>query len=156
MNRYQHGNYQALLTSEAAKDITDSGVKSAIYAEVLRPEAQVKEKWFNVVINNPDKLKLSTLRYIMWGLFPSEQQALEAPYKAKILAHIPKLNIGSDLGLLESFAGSMLPTQCNAESEAELAQLIKDYSGMKPQVLKTVKASHQNIGRCVKALKLLK
>jgi len=156
MNRYQHGNYQALLTSETAKDITDSGVKSAIYAEVLRPEADVKEKWFNVVINNPDKLKLSTLRYIMWGLFPSEQQALEAPYKAKILAHIPKLNEGSDLGLLESFAGSMLPTQCTAASEAELAQLIKDYSGMKPQVLKTVKSSHQQIGRCVKALKLLK
>jgi aminopeptidase N len=156
MNRYQHGNYQALLTSETAKDVTDSGVKSAIYAEVIRPEAEVKDKWFNVVINNPDKLKLSTLRYIMWGLFPSEQRALETPYKSKILAHIPKLNEGSNLGLLESFAGSMLPTQCNAESEAELAQLIKDYSGMKPQVLKTVKASHQNIGRCVKALQLLK
>ncbi|MBA6352128.1 aminopeptidase N [Colwellia sp. BRX8-4] len=156
MNRYQHGNYQALLSTEAKKDITDSGVKSAIYAEVIRPEAEVKEKWFNIVINNPDKLKLSTLRYIMWGLFPGEQQALEAPYKAKILAHIPKLNEGSDLGLLESFAGSMLPTQCNAVSEAELAQLIKDYSGMKPQVLKTVKASHQQIGRCVKALELLK
>jgi aminopeptidase N len=156
MNRYQHGNYQALLSTEAKKDITDSGVKSAIYAEVIRPEAEVKEKWFNIVINNPDKLKLSTLRYIMWGLFPGEQQALEAPYKAKILAHIPKLNEGSDLGLLESFADSMLPTQCNAASEAELAQLIKDYSGMKPQVLKTVKASHQQIGRCVKALELLK
>jgi aminopeptidase N len=156
MNRYQHGNYQALLTAEATKDITDSGVKSAIYAEVIQPEAKGKEKWFNVVINNPDKLKLSTLRYIMWGLFPGEQQALQAPYKAKILAHIPKLNEGSDLGLLESFAGSMLPTECTPASEAELAQLIKDYSGMKPQVLKTVKASHQQIGRCVKALKLLK
>jgi len=156
MNRYQHGNYQALLTTEIKKDNTDSGVKSAIYAEVLRPEAEVKEKWFNVVINNPDKLKLSTLRYIMWGLFPSEQQALEAPYKAKILAHIPKLNEGSDLGLLGSFASSMLPSQCTPTSEAELAQLIKDYSEMKPQVLKAVKASHQNIGRCVKALALLK
>ena len=92
----------------------------------------------------------------MWGLFPAGQHELEAPYKAKILAHIPKLNEGSDLGLLESFAGSMLPTQCTPESEAELAQLIKDYSGMKPQVLKSVKSSHQQIGRCVKALTLLK
>ncbi|XQW83993.1 ERAP1-like C-terminal domain-containing protein [Thalassotalea piscium] len=84
LNRYQYGNYQALLTSEQAKDNSDTGVKNAIYAEVLRPEPEVKEKWFNVVINNPDKLKLSTLRYIMWGLFPSEQEALEAPYKDKI------------------------------------------------------------------------
>jgi len=156
MNRYQFGNYQAILTAEKEKDITDSGVKSAIYSEVLRPEPAVKEKWFNVVINNPDKLKLSTLRYIMWGLFPSEQQALEAPYKDKILAHIPKLNEGSDLGLLGSFTGSMLPSQCTLASEAELAKLIEEYKEMKPQVLKSVKATHQQVGRCLKALTLLK
>ena len=156
LNRYQYGSYQALLTAEQAKDNSDTGVKNAIYAEVVRPEAQVKEKWFNVVINNPDKLKLSTLRYIMWGLFPSEQEALEAPYKAKILAHIPKLNEGSDLGLLSAFAGSMLPASCTAVSEAELAKLITDYADMKPQVLKGVKAKHQQIGRCLKALTLLK
>jgi aminopeptidase N len=156
LNRYQHGNYSALLDAEKQKDASDTGVKNAIYAEVLRPEEQVKSKWFDVVINNPDKLKLSTLRYIMWGLFPSEQQHLETPYKAKILAHIPKLNEGSDLGLLSSFAGSMIPSQCTVESEQELANLVADYKDMKPQVLKTVKARHQNVGRCVKALTLLK
>lgn len=155
MNRYQHGNYQALLVAEQAKDNSDTGVKNAIYAEVLRPVADIKEKWFNIVLNNPEKLKLSTLRYIMWGLFPVEQQALAAPYKAKILAHIPKLNEGSDLSLLESFTSSLLPAQCTAESEQELAALITAYSEMKPQALKSVKATHQEIGRCIKALKLL-
>ena len=92
----------------------------------------------------------------MWGLFPTEQQALEAPYKDKILAHIPKLNDGGDLGLLSAFAGSMIPTSCTAESEAELAKLVNEYADMKPQVLKSVKGSHQQIGRCIKALKLLK
>lgn len=156
LNRYQHGNYAALLEAEKAKDNSDSGIKSAIYAEVLRPEEQVKAKWFDVVVNNPDNLKLSTLRYIMWGLFPSEQGKLEAPYKAKILAHIPKLNEGSDLELLSAFTGSMLPTACTADSEAELAKLVVEYKDMKPQALKSVKAQHQNVERCVKALKLLK
>ena len=156
MNRYQQGNYQALLVAEQAKDNSDTGVKNAIYAEVLRPEAAIKDKWFNVVINNPEKLKLSTLRYIMWGLFPSEQQALAAPYKAKILAHIPKLNEGSDLSMLESFTSSLLPAKCTATSEQELAGLITAYSEMKPQALKSVKATHQEIGRCIEALKLLK
>ncbi|MDO6445507.1 aminopeptidase N [Colwellia sp. 1_MG-2023] len=156
LNRYQHGNYAALLEAEKAKDNSDSGIKSAIYAEVLRPEEQVKAKWFDVVVNNPDNLKLSTLRYIMWGLFPSDQGKLEAPYKAKILAHIPKLNEGSDLELLSAFTGSMLPTECTAESETELAKLVDDYKDMKPQALKSVKAQHQNVERCVKALTLLK
>ncbi len=155
LNRYQYGNYKALLDAEKQKDASDTGVKYAIYAEVLRPEEQVKAKWFDVVVNNPEKLKLSTLRYIMWGLFPAEQQHLEAPYKAKILAHIPKLNEGSDLGLLSAFADSMMPSQCTAESEAELATLVQEYKDMKPQVLKTAKATHENVSRCVKALKLL-
>ncbi|MDG1750167.1 MAG: aminopeptidase N [Thalassotalea sp.] len=156
LNRYQHGNYAALLEAEKVKDNSDSGIKSAIYAEVLRPEEQVKAKWFDVVVNNPENLKLSTLRYIMWGLFPSDQGKLEAPYKAKILAHIPKLNEGSDLELLSAFTGSMLPRECTAESETELAKLVVEYKDMKPQALKSVKAQHQNVERCVKALKLLK
>ncbi|MDO6425559.1 aminopeptidase N [Thalassotalea sp. 1_MG-2023] len=155
LNRYQYGNYLALLDSEKEQDNSDTGVKNAIYAEVVRPEADVKKKWFDVVINNPDNLKLSTLRYIMWGLFPTEQSSLETPYKERILAHIPKLNEGSDLGLLGAFASSMIPSECTAESEAELAKLIEEYKSMKPQVLKTVKARHQNVGRCIKALKLL-
>ncbi|MGB2741881.1 MAG: aminopeptidase N [Cognaticolwellia sp.] len=155
MNRYQHGNYQALLVAEQAKDNSDTGVKNAIYAEAIRPEAENKVKWFNILIDNPEKLKLSTLRYIMWGLFPPEQEALAAPYKAKILAHIPKLNEGSDLSLLESFTSNLLPAKCTVESEQELAELITAYSKMKPQALKSVKAAHQQVGRCIKALKLL-
>jgi len=107
------------------------------------------------VVNNPEKLKLSTLRYIMWGMFPSEQEALESVYKDKIIAHIPTLNAGSDLSLLGSFVGSMLPASCTAESETNLAKLVDEYQEMKPQVLKSVKASHQQVGRCLKALKLL-
>ena len=91
----------------------------------------------------------------MWGLFPSDQAHLEAPYKDRVLAHIPTLNEGSDLGLLSAFTSSMLPGECTANSEAELAKLVEQYKDMKPQVIKTVKARHQNIGRCVKALRLL-
>lgn len=155
LNRYQYGNYQALLTQEQANDNSDTGVKNAIYAQVLRPTPDNKAKWFNVVINNPEQLKLSTLRYIMWGLFPSEQQALAAPYKAKILAHIPKLNKGSDLSMLASFTSSLLPAQCTPESEQELAALITTFSDLKPQALKSVKSSHQKMQRCIKALALL-
>ena len=50
----------------------------------------------------------------------------------------------------------MFPSQCTATSEQELAKLIEEYQGMKPQVLKTVKANHQKVERCIKALELLK
>ena len=155
LNRYQHADYSALLSAEKLRDNSDNGVKYAIYSEALRPDPEVKAKWFAALTDNPDQLKLSTLRYVMYGLFPPEQAALEAPYKEKILAQIPVLNQGSDLGLTRSFASTMLPAQCTAQSEAELAGLVEAYSQMKPQVLKAVKARHQTVERCIAALALL-
>jgi aminopeptidase N len=121
----------------------------------MRPDPDIKSKWFDVLTENPEQLKLATLRYIIAGLFPPEQAALEAPFKARILAQIPILNQGNDLGLTRSFAGNMLPAHCTAESEVEMAALVEEYSAMKPQILKAVKARHQTVGRCIKALALL-
>ena len=156
LNRYQFSNYQALLTAEKSTDSSDTGVKYAIYSEVVRPEADVKAKWFKVLINNPSNLKLSTLRIIMNGMFLSDQQQLEEPYQQKIIAHINTLNSGSDLGLLEYFANNMLPFRCTTEMEKKLAALLIEYKDMKPQVLKAIKTNHQEVGRCINRQVLLK
>lgn len=156
LNQYEFANYKQRVIDESAKDKSDTGVKNAILAEVLRPDPAVKAKWFEVLTKNPDKLKLSTLRYVMFGMFPAEQHALETPYVERILSHIDRLNSEGDLGMLGAFTGSMLPTNCTAESHHRLAGLVEQYKGMKPQVVKSVKASHQNVGRCVNVLALLK
>jgi len=155
MNHREVGNYKERLAMEIKRDNSDLGAKNAILAEVLRPDPAVKAKWFNTIINNPDNLKLATLRYAMFGMFPGDQKKLEAPYKARILAHIEKLNNEGELRLLGSFAGSMLPTSCTTDSYKELTGLVDKYQNMKPQVLKGVKRSHQEVGRCVKVLNLL-
>lgn len=155
LNRYQYSDYQALLVAEQKRDKSDAGVKKAILAEVLRPQPGNKQKWFDVVINNPQQLKLSTLRYIMYGLFPAEQKALQLPYKSTILATIPQLNSGSDLGLLRAFVDYLLPSQCTVASERELSGLVEQYQAMKPQVLKGVKARHQEVQRCLEVMALI-
>jgi aminopeptidase N len=156
MNYRELGNYKERLATEIKRDKSDIGVKNAVLAEVLRPDPAVKAKWFDIIINNPANLKLATLRYAMYGMFPGNQKELEAPYKARILAHIEKLNNDGNLKLLSAFAGSMLPTSCTTESYEELSGLVTQYKDMKPQVLKGVKRSHQEVGRCVKVLNLLK
>ncbi|GHB60684.1 aminopeptidase N [Psychrosphaera saromensis] len=156
LNHHEVGNYKERLAEEIKRDNSDIGAKNAILAEVLRPDPAVKAKWFDIIINNPDNLKLATLRYAMFGMFPGDQKALEAPYKDRILAHIESLNTQGNLKLLGAFAGSMLPTSCTNESYQELGELVEKYKDMKPQVLKGVKRSHQEVGRCVKVLNLLK
>ena len=156
LNHREVGNYKERLTEESKRDNSDIGAKNAILAEVLRPDPAVKAKWFDIIINNPDNLKLATLRYAMFGMFPGDQKALEAPYKDRILAHIESLNTQGNLKLLGAFAGSMLPSSCTSESYQELGELVEKYKDMKPQVLKGVKRTHQEVGRCVKVLNLLK
>jgi len=155
LNHREFGNYKQRLIDEISRDKSDKGAKNAILAEVLRPDPAVKAKWFDIIINNPDKLKLATLRYAMWGMFPSDQEALEAPYVERILAQVKVLNEQGQLRMLQSFVGSMVPVSCTVDSHQQLAGLIEEYKDMKPQVLKSVKRKHQEVGRCVDVLELL-
>jgi len=155
LNQYEFGNYKQRLITEAKNDGSDTGKKNGILAEVLRPDASIKAKWFDVLIHNPDELKLSTLRYIMWGLFPREQKSLEQPYVERILAHVEVLNEQGELRMLSSFVSAMIPTECTASSYERLSGLVEQYKGMKPQVVKSIKVTHQYEGRCVEVLEKL-
>lgn len=155
LNRFEFGEYKAHLAAEKVNDTSDKGAKYAIYSEVLRPDADIKAKWFNEVVENPNNLKLSTLRFVMHGLFPVEQSHLEAPYKARIVDFIATLNQKGDLAMLGNFTGTMLPTDCTNESEQALSKLVDAYADMKPQAIKPIKKAHETAQRCVKVLNLL-
>lgn len=155
LNRFEFGDYKTYLSREIEADTSDKGAKYAIYSEVLRPEANIKSKWFNELIKNPNNLKLSTLRFVMHGMFPTEQSKLEKPYKARIIDHIATLNQKGDLALLGNFTNAMLPVQCTVESEQSLATLVDTYSELKPQAVKAIKKSHETAERCIKVLNLL-
>jgi len=155
LNRFEFGQYKALLAAEKEKDNSDKGTKYAIYSEVLRPDADVKAKWFEELTENPNNLKLSTLRFIMYGMFPSEQSDLENTYKPRIINHIATLNDRGDLALLGNFTSQMLPVACTSESEQSLSRLAESYIDMKPQAVKAIKSAHETAERCVKVLNLL-
>jgi aminopeptidase N len=155
LNRFEFGDYKTLLTAEKVIDNSDKGTKYGIYSEVLRPEASVKAKWFKELVENPNNLKLSTLRFIMYGMFPPEQSDLENAYKARIVDHIATLNNSGDLGLLSNFTSQMLPVACTSESEQSLSRLVESYIDMKPQAVKAIKSAHEKAERCVKVLNLL-
>jgi aminopeptidase N len=154
LNEFQFGEYQALLAAEIKRDPSDSGVKSAIVAEVVRPDPSIKAKWFDVVLHNPEQLKLSVLRNIMSSLFPFSQNALMKPYEQKILAEIPRLNKQADYGFLTSFASRLAPATCNDSSVVQLSKAVQDFAQLNPQVFKSYKEHLQDDQRCVDIVKL--
>lgn len=155
LNYYQYKDYQALVEREKLLDVSDDGLQSAIYAEVVRPEADVKAKWFDVVVNNPDNLKLSVLKTIMYGLFPGSQYELQKPYNTIIADKIVEYNDTKELGFLSAFASSLTPANCSTESAKLLTQSIARFDGFKPQVTKTYLRSQQNNDRCMRIVEKL-
>ncbi|WDE13403.1 aminopeptidase N [Thalassomonas haliotis] len=155
LNRYQFANYQQRLTAQAQEDNSDTGINYSFYARAQRPQAQEKAKWFDILLNNPEQLKLARLRYIMAGLFPAEQQAFKAPYREAIISKMRALNEQGNFGLLNAFTRIMLPKQCTADNEVFLSALVKDSADMKPVALKSIKATHQQVNRCNKILALM-
>lgn len=155
MNRYAFGDYKALLEVEKKKDPSDSGVNAAYRSEAIRPDVAAKKKWFKVVTENPDGLKLATLKGVMSGLFPREQYNFKKPYERQIEAHIGQLNAGTDLGMLKNYTARLLSTDCTASSADRYDALLNRYHDAKPQALKSIKQYRQNNQRCQKALKLI-
>ena len=155
LNRYQFADYRQRLAAEAKRDNSDTGANYDLYARAQQPQSEIKAKWFDTLVNNPDKLKLARLRYIMAGLFPAEQQALKTPYHQAIITKIRGLNEQGNLGLLSSFTRMMLPRQCTSATEDFLADLVKDSGQMKPVALKSIRATHQQVSRCNKILTLI-
>jgi aminopeptidase N len=155
LNRFEFGQYQQTLAREQLIDKSDSGVKRAIFSQVVRPDAANKAYWFERLVQNQDKLKLATLRYIMTGLFQPEQQKLKTRFKQQILSHINTLNAGDDLLLLRSFSAEMIPETCNPQGEKLLADYLEKSGHMKVQALKSIKAAHEYVQRCVNIVKLL-
>jgi aminopeptidase N len=155
LSRYQFGHYQQLLAQERQRDTSDTGIKRALTAEAIQPDAKAKAQWFDIVLNNPDNLKLSTLRAIMYNLFPIEQQVLAKPYEQKALQEIPRLNDSADLGYLSAFANAFVPAYCHAESIKQLTKANETFKTFKPQVVKTFKGALQNDQRCVSIVNLI-
>lgn len=155
INRYAFGNYQGILEKERKQDPSDSGIKSFYISEASRPNVAIKRKWFTSVTENPDNLKISSLRGVMNHLFPTEQVNFEKPYQQKIEDHISKLNEGADLNMLSAYTRAMLSDDCTSSSSKRYDALLERFKNAKPQVVKALKAFQQRNQRCQKALKLI-
>ena len=144
------------MENEKLSDSSDRGKKKAIAAEVIRPQKEIKEKWLDRVINQPDKYKLATARYILYSLFPSSQSQLHAQYSERILSAVAELNKTSEQAYVKSFSGALAPELCNQASVARLAQTNKDFESFSPSIVRSFKISHQEDERCLKIIQLVK
>lgn len=150
LNRYQHGDYAALLAEESSKDISDQGQLSALVAEAIRPDAAIKQKWLDVMINNPTEYKLAAIRIVMRNLFPDEQVNLTESFATQILAAVPVKNGATTEVYLGEFATYMSAASCTEASNTRLAQANNEFRTFQPAVVKSYRVHQQLDEMCVK------
>ncbi len=156
LNEHQFGDYEEILVLESEKDISDSGVKNAIASQVLRPGRENKEKWLDLMINQPEKYKLSTAKVIMSSLFKGYQSKMLAEFSDKIIMAIPDLNANAKQAYKNYFSEQFAPQMCNQTSVVKLLEANERFKSFDPGIVKAFKVAHQEDQICINILAKMK
>ncbi|ABZ75452.1 aminopeptidase N [Shewanella halifaxensis HAW-EB4] len=123
LNRYGHRNARYWLDIERSVDNSDSGQKSAIAAEVIRPAPANKQRWLSRT-QQATNLPFAKVRTVMENLYPSEQKRLSAATAEQRLATLAELERSKDPVFMHSYNKSLIPTDCSYANANRLQQLI--------------------------------
>jgi len=148
LNRYDYPGSETLLKQEAAKDNSDTGIKAAIAATVIRPEAEIKREWLGRIQHQSGEA-FPKLRIAMANLYPAEQQLLNSATAEERLDTLAQMDQSKGPVFMRSYAPTLIPTECNHSSVNRLQQAVKDNPTLSVITMRTLKELLQEEQRCV-------
>ena len=149
LNRYQYENSEQLIQTELIRDKSDAGVKAAIYAEVIRPNEDLKNSWLAIIHENEEGLSLAKLRSAMQALYPSEQHHLSEKSAEQIINNIVKVDGENDHTFMRSYNRYMIPENCSIQSVNRLQQAVTRTDELSEATKRALLVSLQNDKRCL-------
>ncbi|MCU7376028.1 hypothetical protein PEC18_35890 [Paucibacter sp. O1-1] len=129
-------------------DQSDSGVKAAIAAEVIRPQSSLKRQWLNTIEHN-DSMAFSKIRVAMYNLYPAEQKPLSA---ATAEQRFENLQLMDDKGrcLCAALLSKInFPTDCSAANIDAISQVLNSETGLSKLARRALLETRQQEQRCV-------
>ncbi|GIU21958.1 aminopeptidase N [Shewanella schlegeliana] len=154
LNRFDHRNGRYWLNKERAADNSDAGQKSALAAQVIRPETSNKAQWLKR-IQQPTHLPFAKVRTVMENLYPSEQKRLSAASAEQRLATLAELDSSKGPVFMRSYNKSLIPTDCSYGNANRLQQVIKSVESEQTQKplsdtsLRALKEALQHEQKCL-------
>lgn len=150
LNRFNVEGSAALIAKELENDNSDRSQKSAIAAEVVRPDAKTKAKWLAIIQDKNTDLPFSKLRTAMGSLYPVEQYQLNQLTAKQRLDTLADIDKASDHTFMRSYAGSLIPSSCDTVGVNRLANAIESMSELSAGTQRALLVTHQASERCVK------
>jgi aminopeptidase N len=149
LSRYQYANVDTLIAKELENDKSDTGEKSALYAKVVAPDANVKAKWLAKIQQQNSPLPFSKLRTAMSAMYPSEQNELAKLTAEQRIATLPAIDKAQGPVFMRSYAGMLIPANCDQQSVDRLANAIATQTELSAGTKRALLVQHQEDERCV-------
>ncbi|WDD98859.1 aminopeptidase N [Thalassomonas actiniarum] len=149
LSRFQHPQAGELIEQELARDNSDSGQKSALYARVIVPDAKVKAAWLEKIQSGNSDLPFSKLRTAMNGLYPAEQNQLAEQTAQQRLATLAQMDKDNNPVFMRSYARRLIPATCSEASVKRLDVAIENSAALSAGTQRRLLEAHQEDQRCL-------
>lgn len=149
LNRYEFPKTKQLIADELKQDSSDTGIKSAIFAEVIKPDEIVKNNWLAKIQTNDSELPLSKLRSAMTAMYSSEQNALSKKTAEQRIKSLVKIDHDNDHAFMRDYSRYMLPQNCTEQSVKRLREASNTFTELSVSTMRSLLISLQGDERCL-------
>ncbi|WDE05647.1 aminopeptidase N [Thalassomonas viridans] len=149
LSRFGHGQAAELIEQELARDNSDTGQKSAIYARVIVPDAKVKASWLEKIQSGNSDLPFSKLRTAMNALYPGEQNQLAELTAQQRLATLAEMDKNNNPVFMRSYAALLIPMTCTDASVKRLDAAIENAAALSAGTQRRLLVARQEDQRCL-------
>ena len=148
LSRFQHSKANTLIDRELSLDGSDTGEKSALYARVIAPNAQVKTDWLAKIQQQNSNMPFSKLRTVMAALYPSEQTNFSEQSAKQRLDTLTDMDQKNGPVFMRSY-GQLIPTTCNEMSVTRLQRAVDKLTNLSAGTKRKLLIKQQEDRRCL-------
>jgi aminopeptidase N len=148
LSRYNHPKAAELITQELKTDSSDTGEKSAIFAQVIAPNAKVKTKWLAKIQQKNSSIGFSKLRTAMSALYPSEQNRFNEQNATQFMLSLTEMDKANGPVFMRSY-NNLIPATCSDVSLARLAKAVNELTELSAGTKRSLLIKQQEDQRCV-------
>lgn len=148
LSRFQHQKAEQLIARELTLDSSDTGEKSALYARVIAPNADIKTHWLAKIQQKHSDIPFAKLRTAMSALYPSEQNHLNEQSAEQRINSLTTIDSDNGPVFMRSYS-RLIPATCSEVSVARLEQALVALTTLSAGSKRSLLIKHQEDKRCL-------
>ncbi|MFT7280250.1 MAG: aminopeptidase N, partial [Pseudoalteromonas distincta] len=148
LSRFQHPKSVELITQELTVDSSDTGEKSALYAQVITPNTKVKSDWLAKIQQNNSDIGFSKLRTAMSALYPSEQNSFREQSATQLMLSLTAIDKANGPVFMRSY-NRLIPATCSEVSVTRLATAVSELTELSAGTKRSLLIKQQEDQRCL-------